>query len=54
MKVGDLVQRKWSRFKGLGIVMEIVFNGDVEYARVLWNHNNSTQNHCAEGLEILK
>ena len=54
MKIGDLVQRKWSRFKSLGIVVEIVFNGDVEYARVLWNRNSTTQNHCIEALKILK
>ena len=55
MKVGDLVQKKWSKLKGVGVVVEIVFNGKVEHARVFWaTQNVELQNHCTEGLVLLK
>ena len=56
MNVGDLVQKKWKYEVGtvLGIVVGIVFNGKIEYARVFWNNSTQSGAYPAEDLKLLK
>ena len=53
MKVGDLVWKKWSKLKGVGIV--IGWCADPDHVKVFWaTQKVQTQTHHKSGLEPLK
>ena len=53
MKVGDLVWKKWSKQKGVGVV--IGWCADPDHVKVFWaTQNIPLQTHHKTGLELLK